>query len=112
MEYYYPKYRFKYNKELNLFSAREVELYIDREGWNVPFPNKGRQFFIVEYKDNRNDLPIKSIKQLIAYINLPKTPSIIWHRRFRLKSQNENEYIFESEDGILCKIEKEVTKIY
>lgn len=50
------------------------------------FPNKGKQFFIKNTKTGN-------------------------FRRFRLKTENNYRFIFESEDNILCRVDKSFTSI-
>ena len=79
MNIVYPISNFVFNKDLKLLFSEENSL-IPINSIKI-FPNKGKQFFIINEKTNN-------------------------YRRFRLNNQNENIFLFESEDNILCIVEK------
>jgi len=80
----YDIYNFRWDKNSNKFIGDEIMLYPVNDGGyhKYPFPTQRKQFTI------RN----------------PKTSGF---RRFRLKTETETTWVFESEDEIYCKIIKE-----
>jgi len=76
--------QFEYDKELNIFYGNEKGMWCDNDNYKFPFPNQCQQFFI-HNKITRN------------------------FRRFGLVYQNEIEFVFKSEDKILCLINKFVS---
>jgi hypothetical protein len=80
----YDIYSFWWNGRTKTFVGEEPMLYpVNDVGYyKIPFPNQRKQFFI-------------------------KNPKTSGFRRFRFKTETETSWIFESEDGIYCKIIKE-----
>jgi hypothetical protein len=78
-DYRYDIRSFNWNKNVKVFTANAKELFVP--GYNFPFPNDRKQFFIENTKTKG-------------------------FRRFRLISENSSMWIFNSEDDILCFIIK------
>lgn len=81
MEIKYDIKLFNWDKDTNTLSAYMNDLWVDPWYWYYPFPNGGKQFFIEN----------------------PKTRGF---RRFRLYKENNEMYLFKSEDDIHCIVYK------
>jgi len=82
MEHRYDILQFHWNKKVNTFYADAwglVAIMPDGSVHPESFPNQKKQFFIHNYKTNG-------------------------FRRFKFISEIESEWLFESEDGIQCRI--------
>lgn len=78
-EFWYNIEEFKWSKDENQFQAEAVNLRYP--GYMMGFPNQGQQFFIINRKSCN-------------------------FRRFRLKNETPDNWLFESEDTIQCLIKK------
>lgn len=82
-EFWYNIEQFEYNRENKVLCAEESHLL--HYGCVVTFPNQGRQFFVINKNTNN-------------------------FRRFRLKHDEKEKWIFESEDNIICIVKKELER--
>lgn len=78
-KFVYSTNNFRYDKELNFFLGEEKDFLIN--GYSYSFPNQKKEFFI-------------------------ENPLTKGFRRFRLKYEKLNFYLFQSEDKIWCLIRK------
>lgn len=83
MEYRYDIEQFEWNPITKEFSGYMEDLHYSQ--FIEPWPNQAKQFFIVNHRTRD-------------------------FRRFRLIRDNNIEYVFESEDGIQCRIIKNKKK--
>ena len=82
-EFWYDIQQFGWNKEEKVFYADSN--YLNHYGCLVQFPNQGRQFFIINKKTDN-------------------------FRRFRLKYDLQERWVFESEDNIKCVVKKQLVR--